>query len=85
MLALGFVAFALDVGVLFRTKGTTRPAAKVRQWLRRKGPKTAQTTNEQAVANAAAKCTASTRRWGPNPATVTLTVPTTGNFTGSHG
>ena len=84
MLALGFVAFALDVGVLFREKRMAQAAAQAAAVAAAEEAGYGNTTNEQAVANAAAKLNGFDTTLGTNPATVTLTVPTTGNFTGSY-
>ena len=84
LLALGFVAFALDVGALFREKRMAQSAAQAAAVAAAEEVGYGNTANEQAVANAMAKMNGFDTTLASNPATVTLTVPTTGNFTGSY-
>ena len=84
LLALGFVAFALDVGALFREKRMAQSAAQAAAVAAAEEVGYGNTANEQAVANAVAKLNGFDTTLATNPATVTLTVPTTGNFTGSY-
>ena len=84
LLALGFVAFALDVGALFREKRMAQSAAQAAAVAAAEEVGYGNTTNEQAVANAMAKLNGFDTTLATNPATVTLTTPTTGNFTGSY-
>lgn len=84
VLALGFVAFALDVGALFREKRMAQSAAQAAAVAASEEAGYGNTTNEQAVANAMAKLNGFDTTLATNPATVTLTKPTTGNFTGSY-
>ena len=84
LLALGFVAFALDVGALFREKRMAQSAAQAAAVAAAEEVGYGNTTNEQAVANAMAKLNGFDTTLATNPATVTLTAPTTGNFTGSY-
>jgi hypothetical protein len=83
-LALGFVAFALDVGALFREKRMAQSAAQAAAVAAAEEAGYGNTTNEQAVANAMATLNGFNTTLATNPATVTLTKPTTGNFTGSY-
>jgi hypothetical protein len=84
MLALGFVAFALDVGALFREKRMAQSAAQAAAVAAAEEAGYGNTTNEQAVANAMAKLNGFDTTLATNPATVTLRTPTTGNFIGSY-
>jgi len=84
LLALGFVAFALDVGALFREKRMAQSAAQAAAVAAAEEVGYGNTANEQAVANAMAKLNGFDTTLATNPATVTLTTPTTGNFTGSY-
>jgi hypothetical protein len=80
LLALGFVGFALDVGALYREKRMAQSAAQAAA--EEVGSK--DSANEQAIANAMAKLNGFDTTLATNPATVTLTTPATGNFTGSY-
>jgi Flp pilus assembly protein TadG len=84
LLALGFVAFALDVGTLFREKRMAQSAAQAAAVAAAEEAGYGNTSNEQAVANAMAKLNGFDTTLATTPATVTLTTPTTGNFTGSY-
>ena len=84
LLALGFVAFALDVGALFREKRMAQSAAQAAAVAAAEEVGYGNTANEQAVANAMAKLNGFDTTLATNPATVTLTAPATGNFTGSY-
>jgi Flp pilus assembly protein TadG len=83
LLALGFVAFALDVGVLFREKRMAQSAAQAAAVAAAEEVGYGNTANKQAVANAMAKLNGFDTTLASNPATVTLTTPASGNFTGS--
>ncbi|MGP8258677.1 MAG: pilus assembly protein TadG-related protein [Acidobacteriaceae bacterium] len=84
LLALGFVAFALDVGVLFRAKRMAQSAAEAAAVAAAEEVGSNNAANEQAMANAMAKLNGFDTTLAVNPATVTLTTPATGNFTGSY-
>jgi hypothetical protein len=82
--ALGFIAFALDVGVLFRAKRMAQSAAQAAAVAAAEQLGANNSSNEQAVANAMATLNGFSTSLATNPATVTLTTPNTGNFTGSY-
>jgi Flp pilus assembly protein TadG len=84
LVALGFVAFALDAGVLFRAKRMAQSAAQAAAVAAAEQLGDNNSSNEQAVANAMAKLNGFDTTLATNPATVTLTTPNTGNFTGSY-
>ena len=83
-LALGFVAFALDVGALFREKRMAQSAAQAAAVAAAEEAGYGNTSNKQAVAKAMAKLNGFDTTLATNPATVTLTTPAAGNFTGSY-
>jgi Flp pilus assembly protein TadG len=84
LLAIGFLAFAIDVGTLFRAKRMAQTAADAAALAAAEEMTYGNTSNEQAAANAIAKINGFDTTLGTNPATVTLTTPATGNFTGSN-
>jgi len=84
LVAIGFLAFALDVGTLFRAKRMAQSAAQAAAVAAAQQVGAANSSNEQAVANAMAKLNGFDTTLATNPATVTLTTPNTGNFTGSY-
>jgi Flp pilus assembly protein TadG len=84
LLALGFLAFALDVGTLFREKRMAQSAAQAAAVAAAEEVGTNHSANEQAIANAMAKLNGFDTTLATNPATVTLTTPATGNFAGSY-
>ncbi len=84
LVAVGFVAFSLDVGNLFRAKRMAQSAAQAAAVAAAQQLGTNDSSNEQAVANAMAKLNGFDTTLATNPATVTLTTPNTGNFTGSY-
>ena len=84
LVALGFVAFALDVGVLFRAKRIAQSAAQAAAVAAAEQLGANNSSNEQAVANAMSTLNGFNTGLATNPATVTLTTPNTGNFTGSY-
>jgi Flp pilus assembly protein TadG len=83
LVAFGFLAFAVDVGTLFRQKRMAQAAADAAALAAASEVATGYSANEQTVANAVAKLNGFDTTLATNPATVTLTTPTTGNFTGS--
>jgi Flp pilus assembly protein TadG len=83
LIALGFLAFALDVGLLFREKRMAQAAADGAALAASEESIAGYTSNEQTVANAIAKLNGFDTTLGTNPATVTLTTPGSGNFNGS--
>ena len=84
LVALGFIAFALDAGVLFRAKRMAESAAQAAAVAAAEQMGVNNASNEQAVANGMAKLNGFDTTLSTNPATVTLTTPSTGNFTGSY-
>jgi hypothetical protein len=84
LLALGFVAFALDAGALFREQRMAQSAAQAAAVAAAEEVGYGDTANEQAIANAMATLNGFNTSLATNPATVTLTTPTTGNFVGSY-
>ncbi len=82
LIALGFMAFAVDTGMLFREKRMVESAAQAAAVAAAEQAGSGQSSNEQAVANAMAKLNGFDTTLATNPATVTLSSPTTGNFTG---
>jgi len=84
LVALGFIAFALDVGNLFREERMAQSAANAAAVAAAEQLGANNASNEQAVANAMATLNGFNTSLATNPATVTLTTPNTGNFTGSY-
>jgi hypothetical protein len=82
LLALGFMAFALDAGNLFRYKRMAQSAANAAALAAAEA--TATGGNPQADANAMATLNGFSTSLATNPAVVTLTTPQSGNFTGSY-
>lgn len=84
IIGMGFLAFALDVGSLFRQKRMAQAAADAAAVAAAKEVFSGNSAaNEQAMANAVAKLNGFDTTLSRNPATVTLTTPTAGAFTGS--
>jgi Flp pilus assembly protein TadG len=83
LVAIGFLAIAIDVGTLFRAKRMAQAAADGAALAASEEAVAGYSSNEQTVANAMAKLNGFDTTLGTNPATVTLTTPSTGNFTGS--
>jgi Flp pilus assembly protein TadG len=84
LVALGFVAFALDVGNLFRERQMAQSAANAAVVAAAEQLGAGDNSNEQTIANDVAKLNGFDTTLGTNPATVTLTTPGSGNFTGSY-
>jgi Flp pilus assembly protein TadG len=84
LLALGFVAFALDAGALFREQRMAQSAAQAAAMAAAEEVGNGDSANEQTIANAMATLNGFNTGLATNPATVTLTTPTTGNFVGSY-
>jgi Flp pilus assembly protein TadG len=84
LLAFGFMAFALDAGTLFHAKRMAQSAADAAAVAAAEEVGYGNASNEQAVANAMAKLNGFDTTLAKNPATVTLSTPTTGNYTGSY-
>ncbi len=82
LVALGFLAFALDIGSLFREKRMAQAAADAAAVAAAEEVANNASPNEQNVANAVAKLNGFDTTVAKNPATVTLTTPVSGNFTG---
>lgn len=83
LVAIGFVALALDVGTLCRERRAAQSAADASAMAAAEELTAGDISNEQAAANAMAKLNGFDTTLATNPATVTLQTPTTGNFTGS--
>jgi len=80
---LGFVAIGLDVGYLFHEKRMVQAAADAAAIAAAEEAQAGDSGNEQSAANAMAKLNGFDTTLATNPATVTLTTPSSGNFTGS--
>jgi Flp pilus assembly protein TadG len=83
LVAMGFLAFALDVGNLSRQKRMAQAAADAAALAAAEEVQAGATSNEQTVANAIAKMNGFDTTLASNPAVVTLTTPQTGNYTGT--
>lgn len=83
LIALGFLAFALDVGSLFHQKRMAQAAADAAALAAAEEISAGDTSNSQSVANAMAKLNGFDTTLAKNPAVVTLTTPGSGSFTGS--
>ncbi len=83
ILALGFLAFAVDAGMLFREKRMAQAAADAAAVAAASELVAGATSNEQNAANAIAKLNGFDTTLAHNPATVVLAAPSTGTFTGS--
>jgi hypothetical protein len=84
LVALGFLAFAVDVGSLFREKRMAQGAANAAALAAAEEIAAGNSSNEQSVANAIAKLNGFDTTLATNPATVTLLTPASGNFVGSN-
>lgn len=82
LVALGFVALALDVGYLFREKHMAQSAADAVAVAAAEEVASGNSGNEQTVANAVAKLNGFDTTLAKNPAVVTFPTPG-GNFSGS--
>jgi Flp pilus assembly protein TadG len=83
LIALGFLALAVDVGMLFREKRMAQVAADAAALAATEELSYGQASNEQTAANAVAKLNGFDTTLATYPATVTLSTPSTGNFVGS--
>ena len=83
LVMLGFLALALDAGMLFRERRNAQAAADSAAVAAAEELAGGNSSNEQAVANAMAKMQGYDPAAATNPATVTLISPTSGNFIGS--
>lgn len=83
LIALGFLAIAIDVGTLIRAKRMAQSAADAAAFAASEELAAGYTSNEQTVANAVSKLNGFDPTAATNPATVTLSTPSSGNFTGS--
>jgi hypothetical protein len=84
IVGVGFMAFALDVGSLFRQKRMAQAAADAAAVAAAKEVSIGNSaSNEQAIANAVAKLNGFDTTLSSNAATVTLSTPTSGNFKGT--
>ena len=83
LLMICFLGLAMDVGMLFREKREAQAAADAAALAAAEELAVGATSNEQSVANAMAKIHGFDTTLAKDPATVTLTTPVTGNFSGS--
>jgi Flp pilus assembly protein TadG len=83
LVALGFLAFAIDVGSLFSAKRMAQGAANAAALAAAEEMASGNSSNEQSVANAIAKLNGFDTTLATNPATVTLLTPASGNFVGA--
>jgi Flp pilus assembly protein TadG len=83
LIAIAFMAFAVDVGSLYRQKDMAQTAADAVAVAAAEEVSAGDSSNEQTVANAVAKLNGFDTTLAKNPAVVTLSTPATGNFTGS--
>ena len=83
LISLGFLAFALDVGTLFRAKRVAQSAADAAAMAAAEELAAGDTSNEQAAANGVATLNGFNTSLATHPAVVTLSTPSSGNFTGS--
>ena len=83
LVAIGFVGLAMDVGYLQQQRRRAQSAADAAALAAAYELTSGYTANEQLVANAVAKQNGFDPGAATNPATVTLSAPATGNFTGS--
>jgi hypothetical protein len=82
IVAIGFLAFALDTGLLFRQKRMAQSAADAAAFAAAEEIPNG-TSAEQSAANGIAKLNGFDTTLSTNPATVTLATPSSGNFSGS--
>jgi Flp pilus assembly protein TadG len=82
LIMLGFIAFALDVGYLFQKKRMAQAAADAAAIAA--AEEGATTANGQNAANVAAKLNGFDTTLGTNPATVTLSTLSTGNYSSTQ-
>jgi Flp pilus assembly protein TadG len=82
-LGLAFMAFAIDAGMLFEKKRVAQSAADAAA-MAAAVEIAAGSGNQQTVANSVATLNGMNTSAAVNPATVVLTTPATGNFTGSN-
>lgn len=80
---LGFLALGVDVGYLFHEKRMAQSAADSAAVAAAEEASSGNTSNEQTVANAMAKVNGFDPGATINPATVTLSTPSSGNYSGS--
>jgi len=80
VLAVAFIAFALDVGSLFREKRMAQAAADAAAVAAAEEVSAGASSNEQAAANAIAKMNGFDTTLATNPATVTLTTVSSPSF-----
>src|SRR5271156_3786389 len=83
LVAIGFIALALDVGTLCRERRVAQSAADAAALAAAEELTLGYTSNEQAAANAMAGVNGFSTTQSTNPATVTLQPPIVGTFTGS--
>lgn len=80
---LGFIALGIDVGYLFQQQRMAQSAADAAAVAAAEEMSSSNNANEQTVANAMAKLNGFDPGASVNPATVTLSTPSSGNYSGS--
>ena len=83
ILLLGFLAFGLDVANLFRQKRMAQAAADAAALAAEEEYTSGNSGNEQAVANAMARLNGFDTTLSSGAATVTLSIPNSGSYSGS--
>jgi len=84
LVALGFLAIAVDAGSLFRQRRMAQSAADAVSQAAAQEIALGYSSDEQSVANQVAKLNGFDTTLATNPATVTLTTPSSGAFAGSN-
>jgi Flp pilus assembly protein TadG len=83
LVALGFLAIAVDVGTLFRQKRMAQGAADAAAVAAAEEVSANNASAKQSIANTIAKLNGFDTTLAVHPASVVLSTPTTGNFTGT--
>ena len=83
IVSIAFLALAVDVGYLLHAKRMAQSAADAAAVAAAEEQMAGNTANEQTVANAMAKLNGFDPGAATNPATVTLSIPSTGSYAGS--
>jgi len=83
MFLLAFVAIGIDVGYMFHEKRMAQAAADAAAVAAAEEMSSGNTSNEQSVANTMAALNGFDPNATTNPSTVTLSTPTSGNYSGS--
>jgi Flp pilus assembly protein TadG len=83
IISIGFLALAVDVGYFFHAKRMAQAAADAAAVAAAEEQMAGSSGNEQTVANAMARLNGFDPAAATNPATVTLSIPSSGNYSGS--